>query len=312
MKLIKAVTEYVAHKRAMGMSFDRDAHDLMAFCKKVGRTLDVAKVTGTQINTFLAGSGPVTNFAHRKYSTLAGFNRFAVGRGYTVSLPLPKQLPKKPPTLVPYILTREELRRLLEAVPLHREGRLLEPLTMRAVLLLLYGAGLRISEAVSLAQGDVDLAAGILTIRDSKFYKTRLVPLGPQLHRLIRQYAGWRDRHGYRRDRAAPFFVLRSGAPVNHYGVRDSFVHLRDYAQVRHQDGQRPRLHDFRHTFAVHRLLAWYRQGDDVQALLPKLAVFLGHKSLVSTQVYLTMTPELLQEAGQRFERYALAEVHHG
>ncbi len=91
-----------------------------------------------------------------------------------------------------------------------------------------------------------------------------------------------------------------------------AFVHLREYARIFHADGQRPRVHDIRHTFAVHRLLAWYRQGADVQKLLPTLSVYMGHKQLVSTQVYLTAIPELLQEASRRFERYAGMEVSHG
>jgi len=179
------------------------------------------------------------------------------------------------------------------------------------VLLLLYGAGLRISEATSLNQADVDLDAALITVRETKFFKTRLVPLGLQLNRIMKAYAQWRVKEDHDRRAAAPFFVLRSGARAHHAIVRGAFQRLRKVARIHHSDGQQPRLHDLRHTAAVHRLVAWYRQGADVQTLLPKLAVYLGHVKLSSTQVYLTMTPELLREVGLHFQRYAMPEVNH-
>ncbi len=95
--------------------------------------------------------------------------------------------------------------------------------------------------------------------------------------------------------------------------VEQAFTRLRRYAGVGRADGARyqPRLHDMRHSFAVHRLTSWYRQGADVQKLLPQLATYLGHVSIAATQVYLTMTPELLHAASVRFEQYAFKEVHH-
>ena len=112
----------------------------------------------------------------------------------------------------------------------------------------------------------------------------------------------------------APFFTIRSGARVQQHALEDRFRRICELAGVRRSDGARyqPRLHDLRHTFAVHRLTSWYRQGADVQRLLPQLSVYLGHVYLSSTQVYLSMTPELLQEAGARFEKYARKENDDG
>jgi len=235
-----------------------------------------------------------------------------MGREYTSSLPISQLPPTKLPSFVPYIFTREELRRLLEGVPHHRKAKKLQPHTLRLVLLLLYGTGLRISELVSLTLADVDLPAGLLTVRDTKFYKTRLVVVGPQLTQALTLYAAERKKAGHSQQPEAAFFVLRSGVPANAPGIRDAFASRRDYAGIRHEGtGQRPRLHDLRHSFAVHRLVSWYQQGKDVQDLLPDLAVYLGHVSLASTQQYLTLTPELLEHASVRFERYALSEVRH-
>ncbi|MBS1172948.1 MAG: site-specific recombinase, phage integrase family, partial [Proteobacteria bacterium] len=118
------------------------------------------------------------------------------------------------------------------------------------------------------------------------------------------------DRHSGAAD--APFFCFRDGAPLSKSAARSAFRRLRAEAGVVREGGQRqqPRLHDLRHSAAVHRLVAWYRSGADLHDLLPKLATYLGHENLSATQHYLTMTPDLLHEASQRFERYAMENDH--
>src|SRR5207253_7381664 len=109
------------------------------------------------------------------------------------------------------------------------------------------------------------------------------------------------------------FFVGQDGKAIPQNTLQRAFQRLREHAGVKRSDSRRfqPRLHDLRHTFAVHRLTEWYRQGTDVQRLVYHLSVYLGHAHLTDTQVYLTMTPELLQLAGKRFERYARKEDGH-
>ena len=212
-------------------------------------------------------------------------------------------MPKRPPVFVPYIYTREELRRLLQMVEDQQRNSILEPATLRTLILVYYGAGLRLREATNLTRTDVDLKESILTIRNAKFGKTRLVPVGPQLNRALVQYDRTRPT-GRRAD--APFFTARTGGPVHPVGIELKFRLLCDRAGIHRTDTcKRPRIHDLRHTFAVHRLTSWYQQGADVQRLLHHLSVYLGHVHLRHTQVYLSMTPELLREASQRFERYA-------
>jgi site-specific recombinase XerD len=171
--------------------------------------------------------------------------------------------------------------------------------------LLLYGAGLRISEALSLTLADVDLPASLLTIRESKFYKTRLVPMGPDLTGALGTYVAQRAKdHSTEWD--AALFLTRTSTPLVRRTAEHIFSRLRVRAGLLRRDGGRfqPRLHDLRHTAAVHRLVSWYRQGADVQRLLPQLATYLGHVHIAATQRYLTLTPELLREASQRFEHY--------
>jgi site-specific recombinase XerD len=173
---------------------------------------------------------------------------------------------------------------------------------------------LRVREAINLNHADMDLADAVLTVRHTKFYKSRLVPFGAQLRDVLAQYAASRPSAASESEGTASFFTMRTGARVSQRALEDRFRQLCELAGVRRSDGARyqPRLHDLRHTFAVHRLTSWYRQGANVQQLLPHLSVYLGHVYLCSTQVYLSMTPELLQEAGARFEKYAHGEEHDG
>lgn len=268
----------------------------------------MADVAAGAVLAFIAGKGPVTRFWHRKREVLVGFYRFAIARGYCVVAPLPTNVPKPPQRFVPYIYSHEELRRLLDATSWceHPLGKV-QAYTYRVLLLLLYGAGLRISEALALTLNDVSLSIGLVQIRESKFYKTRLVPLGPDLVNVLSAYICQRSKtHSTQPDR--PFFVCRNGSAIKRRTADGIFHQLRLRASVQRFDGGRfqPRLHDLRHSFAVHRLISWYRQGADVQRLLPQLATYLGHIHIGATQRYLTMTPELLREAGKRFERYSL------
>ncbi len=159
--------------------------------------------------------------------------------------------------------------------------------------------------------GDIDLAGALITVHHTKFDKTRLVPLGPELTQVMMHYLTQRNAAGHAQHRGASFFVLRSGIGVSIQLVEQTFRRLCEYTGIRRTDGARypPRLHDLRHCFAVHRLTSWYRQGADVQTLLPQLSTYLGHGNIAATQIYLTMTPALLQEASRRFERYAFKEV---
>ncbi|MEI6670205.1 MAG: tyrosine-type recombinase/integrase [Acidobacteriota bacterium] len=310
----EAVTQYVVFRQAAGADFQATAQLLTAFCRVVGPDVEIADIPVERVRAFLDGHGPVTRYWHRKHSALRGFYRYAVSHRLVELAPLPAIIPKAPPSFVPYLFTREEVHGLLEATSRYRTGHFhLEPHTFRALLLLLYGAGLRIGEALHLTLADIDLPATLVTIRDTKFYKTRVVPIGPDLCGALRHYAEQRQGGHASQAAASAFFVDRKGSPLREGTVRRAFARLRRCAGISRTDGARyqPRLHDLRHAFVGHRLTAWYRAGADVQRLLPQLSTYLGHGTIAATQAYLTMTPELLREACLRFGRYADMEGPH-
>jgi site-specific recombinase XerD len=244
---------------------------------------------------------------------LKGLFRFAQTRGYDRPPPLPPLARTPKSTFVPFIYTPAQLRQLLgvrTAICSVRRS-LMEDYALRALLLTLYAAALRLGEAIRLDEVDVDLDQAVLTIRQTKFFKTRLVPMGRDLTRVLIDYRKERDRC-HRRSADGAFFRLRNGERMTQAVIELTFRRLRAAAGIFRDGGPRhqPRLHDLRHTGAVHRLLRWYRTGADLQTLLPRLATYLGHKDLVSTQHYLTMTPQLLRTAGRRFERYARESCH--
>jgi integrase/recombinase XerD len=307
MKLSQAIAQYLEIKQSLGSRFKTETVILKSFCKTMADA-ELEQVQPEPVLRFLEGTGPLTRFWHRKHEALSGFYRFAIGRAYTAHNPLPVDRPKPPHAFTPYIYSVDEIRRLITAVDqLSSRRSKLAPETFRTILLLLFGAGLRISEALNLRLQDVDLESGLLSIEQSKFYKSRWVPIGPRLKAALSTYVQQRNHEADKPDPNQSFFVTRSGEPVTRAQAERTFSNLRTFAKIRREDGGRyqPRLHDLRHAFTVHRLEAWYREGADVQRLLPQLSTYLGHVNIAATQPYLTMTPELLRAAGVRFERYA-------
>ena len=175
------------------------------------------------------------------------------------------------------------------------------------------GAGLRVGEAIRLNLCDVDLEQRIITVRDTKFYKTRLVPIGPRLASKLRVYLRQRCALALPLGQDSALLCTRTGHRLNYQYVITLFQRVRLAAGIARPTGELrpPRLHDLRHTAAVHRVLEWYRAGKDVQRLLPQLATYLGHVDIRSTQRYLRMTPELLHEASRRFAIYSGQEIDH-
>ena len=307
MILQHAIDEYIAWQRAHGSKFITGAAILKRFLNNVDGQMSCDAIGDAEVSTFLSANGRRTGYPVTKRSALAGFYRYAIARGYATRSPLPDKVPK-PPSSPPYIYSREELRRLFGAIDgCRRNAVQLDAHTFRMLLLLLYGAGLRIGEARHLSLLDVDLPVAVLTVRDTKFYKSRLVPVGPQLAEALKSYAVLRANRPMPQGKESAFLANRDGTPLARVTVHCAFAELRRSAGVHATNGARrpPCLHSFRHSFAVHRLTDWYRQGADVQRLLPRLATYLGHASVEGTQVYLSMTPELLQQASLRFERYA-------
>lgn len=310
MKVDHAVSAYVAYKQSLGMRFATEARTLKSFSKYVG-DVDFDCVGPELVRRFLDGNGPLTLFWHRKFGVLTGFYRFCLARGYVRTVPLPPRAPKCPQVFTGYIYSEDEIRRLLQAAATRARCNI-DASTSRTLLLLLYATGLRISEALHLNLADVDLNERVLQVRETKFYKTRLVPIGTDLTEVLREYALQRFKRPPL-DPDAPFLLTRRSQRLSRAGAEEAFKQLREQAEVRRVDGARyqPRLHDMRHAFAVTRLVRWYREGAEVQLLLPQLATYLGHVHITGTQRYLSMTPELLQQACLRFEQFVFRGTDH-
>jgi site-specific recombinase XerD len=306
MNLSLAIHSYVTLKRSLGAVFRAETRILRRFEHLFG-DVPIETLSSAACRTFCRGAGPPTRWWERKHYTLRDFFAFLVARGHLAVSPLLDAGPKVPRSFEPHIYSREKIQRLLDATSVLEDKRSpLQPHTFRTLLLVLYAAGLRPGEGLRLRCCDVDLGGRVLSIWDTKFFKSRWVPIGVGLGRVLESYYAMRRRLPLPEAGRSVFFASRTGHAITLQQLERVFTRLRKHAGVEHPSPARwqPRLHDLRHTFAVHRLIAWYREGADVQACLPRLATYLGHLNVSGTQTYLTMTPELLAEASHRFERY--------
>jgi len=180
----------------------------------------------------------------------------------------------------------------------------IRPAVMRLALALLYTSGLRLGELLRLQLSDVDAQVGVLRVRESKFNKSRWVPLSPSAQSELADYLKIRLRTGYDGPQTPLLCHRRRGwHPYSATGMHEALTRLFEKAAVHGHDGRRPRVHDLRHSFAVETLRRWYAEGADVQVNLPKLAIYMGHVSIVSTAYYLRWMPSVLAHASLQFER---------
>jgi integrase/recombinase XerD len=237
---------------------------------------------------------PIT-WAHR-LGAARGFARYLKTIDPATEIPPAGVWPSVSPRPRPYIWSEADIRRLLAAV---RELRPpLRAATYEALLGLLAATGMRLGEAIGLDRADADLDGGVLTIRDGKFGRSRLVPLHPTVTSALASYAARRDRL-CPSPAATRFFVSTAGTPLRTSGVDSAFAQLTTALGLRTPD-RRPRVHDLRHSFASRQLLDWHRAGADVQARMPLLSAYLGHVSPAGTFWYLTAVPELMELAAAR------------
>src|ERR1044072_7907826 len=173
MKLQALIAQYVLFRKSLGARFENAEGRLKAFCRYMGEEINVTDVQAERVHAFLAGTGPVTRSWQRRYGLLNGLYRYAISRGLVVTSPLPTTMRKFPEPFLPYIYSRTELRSLFNSTTAAcPKGHCkLEPHTLRAILLLLYGAGLRVSEALALTLDDVDLGGALISVSEHKLHK---------------------------------------------------------------------------------------------------------------------------------------------
>ena len=208
----------------------------------------------------------------------------------------------------PYIYQNSEIQALLAAASELPPENSLRPHTYRTLLGVLYSTGIRIGEALALNLEHFHSQEQMLYIAEGKFRKARWVPLSASTSQALEQYV--RKRLKMRPcSPDSPLFLNQRSCRLHHCTVNQTFRHLLRQCDIHHRKHTGPRIHDIRHTFAVHRLLAWYRDGQDVNARLSWLATYMGHVDVHSTQVYLRATPELIEQVDHRFHNYYLHQV---
>jgi len=290
--LSEAVRIYVDRKRSLGRSYIKSGGNLISFAKQIGDA-PLVEVTARQVSAFLSGPRTSTVTWLCKYRLLKSFFEFWAARGELEAPPMPPIRSPSPHTFVPYVYSREELRLLLKGTRFSQklDACKIGSQTLRMLLLFLYGTGALTGEALRLRREDVDLKSDLVTIRGTRFNRVRRIPVGPDLHKRLRQYV---DSPSQKKNESMNFFANRDGTAIEARILSKSFERLRRLAGIARPDEAtyQPRLHDLRATFAVHRLTVWLKQGADLNRMLPALSAYLGQVGLGSTERYLSMTPE--------------------
>jgi integrase len=250
-----------------------------------------------------AGSGCGAPTWSSRLSTVRSFARHVANSEPRTEIP-PNNIfpPQRRPK--PYIFADSEVEDLVAAAGEWPSQYGFQRRSLHCIFGLLAVTGLRSSEAINLRREDVDLCNGLLHIRDSKFGKSRLVPLDKSTVDALGRYVVERDARTV--TRGSPFFLVGDrGARLRHDSVHRVFMMWAQEAGLR-QRGKRggPRLHDLRHSFAVRTLVRWYRRGEDVDRLMPMLSTYLGHTHTRDTYWYLTAIPELMESAAAKLERH--------
>jgi integrase len=307
--LADALKEYIAIRRALGFQLRYAASALPKFVSFLERE-------GTPfITTALAlrwAQEKVGTSSTTRADRLAMVRRFAVWRSATdprTEIPPCGLLPRRYHRPTPHIYSQDEIERIISSAASLPSAKGLRGLTCSTLFGLLAVSGMRVGEAVALDRDDVDLKAGVLSIRLGKFGKSRFIPVHSSARDVLENYSK-------KRDVLLPalvtpaFFLSDRGRRMTEWSAQDNFVKVSRAIGLRsHADGHRfghgPRLHDLRHRFAVCTLVHWYRSGVDVEREIPKLATYLGHSHPDYVYWYLQAIPELLQLATERSERIA-------
>lgn len=300
--LCQALEDYLALRQAMGFQV-RDARSQLRRFVEFLEQQEATYIThelALQWATESCAAHPAER--SRRLSFVRGFARYRSATDPRTQIPPAGLLPYQPQRASPYLYSDAEIGQLLQAAAQLSSPTGLRAQTTVAAFGLLAVTGMRVGELVGLDDPDVDLTLGHLTIRCGKFGKSRLLPLHPTTQDALRRYVTERDRH-YPIPQSPSFLVSEQGLRLTQWTLRRTFVALSHQIGLRGPaDSHGPRLHDFRHRFAIEVLLRWYREGVDIEHHLPELSTYLGHVKVSDTYWYLSATPELLQLALNRLE----------
>jgi integrase len=305
--LRQAVEEYLIMRRGLGFKLREAGNalpDFVSFMEQQ-RAPYITQVLALRWAQQPANVQPAC-WAQR-LSLVRGFARHRRATDPRTQIPSPGLLPFQPKRARPYLYSDEEIKALLQAalkMPHRYESGALLPWTYYCLFGLLSVTGLRLGEARNLELQDVDLEAAVLTVRGTKFGKTRRVPLHTSTCQVLEEYMARRQRRWAARAVSSYWFVSSRGNRLDSGPIHRAFYALSRQIGLRGAcDSHGPRLHDFRHRFATRTLVNWYRSDQDPERLLPRLSTYLGHVHVADTQWYLEGSPELMREAMHRLER---------
>jgi integrase len=301
------VKAYLKHRRSLGFGLVTNEVVLRDFV----RFADAAGHRGPLTTEFMlrwaTGHAEHSSRYHaERLSVVRGFARYVAARDGKSEVPEQRLLGARFRRGQPHIYSEAQLRQLLESAAAFPSADPLRPAGYATLFGLLASTGMRISEPLGLRLTDVDLDGGVLRVLETKFRKSRLVPMHPTVIEAMRRYATERNRDSRRRS-SVWFFLGRGDGRLPSRSVHHAFRRICSLLGWRgNGDLPLPRIHDLRHGFAIRRLLTWYREGVDVEQAITSLSTYLGHGKVSDTYWYLSGSRELLATAGGRFERFAV------
>lgn len=292
----QAAEDYLAMRRSLGYALQQDGRRLLefvAFLESSGH----AHITTETVRAW-ATTAPTTGTAARRLSIVRSFAKSLHAFDPLTEIPPHDLLHYVPSRKMPYVYSGDDLRALMQAT-LALQGAL-RPATYATLFGLLATTGMRVGEATGLNREDFQPREGVLTVRSSKG-RSRQVYLHATARDALQAYARKRD-HIFPNPEESAFLLSTAGRRLLRQNVHQTFLRLLGRAGLADRKPRRPRIHDLRHSFAIHTLEDWYREGADVQRMLPRLSTYLGHVGPVSTYWYLSATPELMGLAAARLE----------
>jgi site-specific recombinase XerD len=301
--LRRAIEEYLVLRRQLGFKLDRQKLHLREFASFMEGCGASFITTERALQWALRPHRASPAYSAQRLIAVRCFARHHCATDPRTQIPPSDLLPYRARRARPYLYSEKDIDRLLIAAKSLGPTGGFRGHTYVALLGLLAVTGLRISEALSLTLKDVDLLQGLLTIRKTKFGKTRFVPLHATAKLALRRYARQR-RASTATESTDRFFVSTQGGPMSVGAVEKTFRLLRRRVGLHASEHcDEPKLHHFRHRFATQTLLRWYHAGQDIESQLPVLSTFLGHVNMASTYWYLSCHPELMRQAMQRLEQ---------
>ena len=312
--IMQRAEEFLAERRRLGFQAHKSRYALISFARYTDGLDHLGPLTVEVMAEWARhdkwNRGTPETWA-RRLKLLRPFVRYLRQFDSRTEVPDEAVFGPVPGRVAPHIYREDEIVELLAAARRLNPPGSLRPTTFETLFGLIAAAGLRVSEALALLDADVDLSTGTLTVRQSKFAKSRRLPLHPSTVEALARYRRLRRRK-VRSNAETPFFVgtrgKRLGQPLSERQVHRVFIELRDrLGWINRGAHAGPRIHDLRHSFAVRRVMLWHERGIDIDQAMLALSTYLGHAKISNTYWYLTGVPELMALAGNKFERFAAA-----